>query len=120
MNSNKSKVKSKILINFYKISGKLNKRNIDEITFYELEKIRTNIILIDVRSLQEYNEGHLNGAINIPLYDLKKNIYKYVNDKNRNIIVYCQTGKRSSKATKILKEIGFNNVYNLKGGLDSI
>ena len=116
------RLENKILINVYKLSGKLKKnvRNIDEITFSELEKIKNNSLLIDVRSVQEYNEGHLDRAINIPIYNLKEDVYKNITDKNVNIVLYCQTGSRSKKASKILKEMGFNYVYNLKGGLDAI
>ena len=116
------RLENKILINVYKLSGKLKKnvRNIDEITFSELEKIKNNSLLIDVRSVQEYNEGHLDRAINIPIYNLKEDVYKNITDKNVNIVLYCQTGSRSKKASKILKEMGFNYVYNLRGGLDAI
>ena len=122
MKVKKNRLENKILINVYKLSGKLKKnvRSIDEITFSELEKIKSNTLLIDVRSVQEYNEGHLTRAINIPIYNLKEDVYKHIKDRNSNIVLYCQTGSRSKKASKILKEIGFNNVYNLKGGLDAI
>lgn len=77
-------------------------------------------VLIDVRSHQEYKERHLKGSKNIPLYDLNKQIEEKVREKNTCIICYCQTGNRSRKAIEILKRKGYNNVYNIKGGLDNI
>lgn len=71
------------------------------------------IILIDVRSNQEYNEGHYDGAINIPLYEIKERITNHVSDKNSIIVVYCSVGHRSRKAQEILNSFGYTNVYNL-------
>lgn len=79
-----------------------------------------NSILIDVRSPQEYKENHLENSVNIPLYDLSKNIEKIYPDKNKTIIVYCQSGNRSKKAIEILHKQGYENVYNIAGGLDNI
>lgn len=60
------------------------------------------------------------GAINIPLYKLLE-CYEYkLKDKNKIIVIYCQSGIRSKKAIKILFKKGFKNLYNLKGGLDEI
>lgn len=73
-------------------------------------------ILLDVRSNQEFKEGHMNGAINIPLCDVKKEAPKKIRDKNKYIIAYCTSGIRSKKAQKILNSIGYENVYNLMSG----
>ena len=73
-------------------------------------------MLIDVRSPQEFREGHLDGAISIPEYDIKKEIEKIVLDKNKNIVVYCSSGGRSKKAQKTLNKLGYQNVYNVYEG----
>ena len=91
------------------------------ITFDEInKKLQNGAILIDVRSLQEYNEGHLHNAIHLADYDILKKCEKLLPNKEREIILYCQNGGRSKKAYKKLKKLGFTNVYNLCGGLDSI
>lgn len=77
-------------------------------------------ILLDVRSKQEYNEGHLAGSINLCLYDLEKKANSVLQNKNATIIVYCASGNRSSKAQQILEKMGYENVYNLEGGLQAI
>ena len=93
-----------------------------EISYKELNEFIKNkgALLIDVRSSQEYDEDHINGAINIPLYNIKKEIEKIAKDKNQIIILYCATGARSKKAKTEIEKLGYENVYNLKGGIDSI
>lgn len=75
-------------------------------------------ILLDVRSVQEYKEGHLNRAVNIPLYELEMKCN--FQTKNKMIIVYCQSGIRSKKAVRILRKKGYTNLYNLQNGLNGI
>lgn len=77
-------------------------------------------ILVDVRSPQEYREGHLEGSINIPLYDLERNCKLLVDKKHDTIIVYCQSGSRSRKAMQILQEQSCSSLYQIEGGLDNI
>lgn len=60
------------------------------------------------------------GAINIPLYELEKCYDCKLKEKDKIIIVYCQSGIRSKKAIQILKKGGFKNLYHLKDGLDGI
>ncbi len=79
-----------------------------------------DIILLDVRSKQEYKEGNLSGSINLCLYDLNKQAQDVLKDKNKTIIVYCSSGNRSKEAQQLLEKMGYENVYNLKGGLDNI
>lgn len=92
-----------------------------EINYEELKrKVKNGAILLDVRSIQEYNEGHLIGAIHIADYDIPVKHNLVLPDLERDIIVYCQNGGRSKKAYKSLKKLGYKNVYNLCGGLDSL
>lgn len=76
--------------------------------------------IIDVRSKNEYRENHLIGSINIPLSDIKQKIGEIEPNKNRKILLYCQSGLRSKKAIKILEKLGYNNLYNLSGGIENI
>lgn len=75
-----------------------------------------SFLVIDVRSEQEYREGHINGAINIPLYEIKNVISQKVTDKDQQMILYCSGGVRSKKAQIILNSMGYKNVYNLVEG----
>ncbi len=93
-----------------------------DISYKELKKFIKNkeIYLIDVRSGQEYEEGHLEGALNIPLYNIEKDIEKNIKNKDDTIILYCSSGSRSKKAKEILEKLGYGEVYNLKEGIDKI
>lgn len=75
--------------------------------------IEDGAIIIDVRSSEEYNEGHIANAINIPVDTINTITY----DKDDVIIVYCASGVRSANAAKALVDQGYTNVYNLDGGL---
>ena len=89
------------------------------ISLEELKRLKADgAIIIDVRSPQEYKEGHINGAILIPEYELKRDADKFLPNKEEVIVVYCSTGMRSKKAQKELKEKGYKNVYNLYNGLE--
>ena len=72
--------------------------------------------VIDVRTLNEFSQGHLADAVMIDFYkdDFKSRIAKL--DKNKPVFVYCAAGGRSGSATEILEELGFKKVYDLKGG----
>ena len=93
-----------------------NNREETSIDFEEVKTIMKNDIgatLVDVRSPQEYREGHLSGSINIPLYDLERNCEEMLKDKNNTVVLVCQSGSRSKKALKILQSIGYTSVYQL-------
>lgn len=88
----------------------------DDINLDELKNMqKQGAEIIDVRSKSEYNEGHLDGAINIPEYELKNKISA---QKDKTIVVYCISGYRSKRAYIKLKKWGYLNVYNLYGGLE--
>ena len=92
-----------------------NKKDIfkDEINIY----IKQGATIIDVRSPQEYKEGHVDGAISIPDYQIKKEIQKHIKDKEELIILYCSTGHRSQNCQKLLEKLGYTNVYNVYEGI---
>ena len=82
----------------------------------EAKQLTSNgAILVDVRTPQEYESGHLDGAINIPYMDIHGIAGNYLKDKSAPVIVYCATGKRSTQAVKSLEYIGYENVYYLGG-----
>ncbi len=97
-----------------------NTNEIDYETLLKMIKENNSIILLDVRSTQEFSEGHLLGALNLPLGELKNKVSLLIPNHGQTIIVYCKMGGRSAKALTILNKMGYTNVYQLKGGLDSI
>ncbi len=75
-----------------------------------------NVTLLDVRTIEEFKQGHLRGAKLIPLSVLEKNLDKLRADQNKKIIVYCRSGNRSVSASRILNKHGFVPL-NVKGGI---
>lgn len=75
----------------------------------------TNVMLIDVRTPEEYISGHIKGSINIPLQILDVEVETRNLDKNTKIVVYCKSGVRSKKAVEILKEMNYNDVSSMGG-----
>lgn len=94
----------------------MNFTDIDNDKLKELAKDK-NTLLIDIRTKEEFEESHINSAINIPLHDLMYNIDEIEDFKEKNIIVYCRSGHRSITACNLLELEGFNNIYNLKYGI---
>ena len=90
-------------------------KEIDEENLEEF--IKTGVTIIDVRSKQEYDEGHIDGAILIPEYEIKEKIEEIVKNKEEKILVYCSSGTRSKIAQEELIKKGYKNVYNLKDGV---
>ena len=91
-----------------------------DITKEDLDSyIKQGAIIIDVRSPQEYQEGHLEGAILIPEYELVKRCEKELKDKKATIVVYCSSGSRSKRAQKKLEKLGYTKVYNLYNGFQN-
>lgn len=77
----------------------------------ELKKIiNGGAFLVDVRTPGEFSGGSVKGAVNIPLSDVKNQLAKFKNKEN--IVVFCQSGGRSSQAKRILEKNRITNVYN--------
>lgn len=74
-----------------------------------------DIILIDVREPVEYIEGYLKGSANVPLGQLESRLQEIPKDKD--VVVYCRSGRRSAEASSILVKNGYQRVYNLEGGI---
>jgi rhodanese-related sulfurtransferase len=75
------------------------------------------VLLLDVRTPREYQNGHIPSAKLFPITELSKRRAELPSDKTQPILVYCGTGIRSSKAAHLLYERGYKDVYNLSGGL---
>ncbi len=83
------------------------------------EKIINNgAILVDVRTKEEYDENHIDGATLISLDNIENDVSKIISDKNTYVIVYCKSGTRSHEAYEKLTSLGYKNVYDL-GSIDN-
>ena len=71
-------------------------------------------VLLDVRTPQEYREGHIPGSQNVPLQQLD-NVEEVTENKDTVLYVYCRSGARSRQAVSLLKHMGYTNVHNIGG-----
>ncbi len=76
----------------------------------------TQIVFLDVRERDEWDEGHIPGALHVPRGYLESRVEGLVPDRTTKVVVYCAAGNRSAFATKSLNELGYENVVNLQGG----
>ena len=93
-----------------------NGSSIDSKEAYGLIKADTNIAILDVRTAKEFADGHVAGAVNIDVNqtDFAQKIDQL--DRSKTYIVYCRSGRRSSKAVGIMAAKGFKNLYNVSDG----
>lgn len=75
-------------------------------------------VILDVRSVEEYNGGHVPGAIVIPHEAAGEKLPEILPDRNTTLLVYCRSGKRAAAACKDLAAAGYVNVYNFGGIID--
>jgi len=81
---------------------------------------RGEVFILDVRTPEEYAAGHIKGSTLLAVQDIpEQELGEKLKDipKDRKILVYCRTDRRSTQASQILVENGFSEVYNMKGGI---
>lgn len=81
-------------------------------------KMTEGSIIVDVRTKEEYDEGHIPGAICIPNETINNTAPSELPDMDAVILVYCRSGRRSKEASQKLAEIGYTNIYEF-GGINS-
>ena len=74
-------------------------------------------VILDVRSMAEFKDGHIVNAVNIPLNGLGNNLKQLEKHRDRPIVAVCRSGSRSGAACRTLRKHGFENVKNLRGGM---
>ncbi len=96
--------------------GKKKYKNISPLDAKQHLDNNKNIILIDVRSPEEYAAKHIPNSKSVPVDQLAEKISNFAKNKdNDELIVYCLSGARASKACSLLDSMGYKNVYNMGG-----
>lgn len=120
---------TQILILFISITGfsqetmsdllkKHNTKSIPYISVQELAMPKTEAIILDAREPKEYETSHIKNAIHIGYNNFNvETVSRIIKNKDEQIVVYCSLGIRSENIAKKLKKAGYNNVYNLYGGI---
>lgn len=76
-----------------------------------------DVVILDVRTTEEYQEGHIPNATLIPLQELESRLDEL--DEHQTYLVVCRSGNRSAQASDLLTNNGFSNIYNMTGGMNS-
>jgi phage shock protein E len=80
-----------------------------------LNKVKDGAILVDVRTDEEFNQGHIENALHIPVDQIERRYEEISKDKSKDIVLYCKSGKRSGIAKTALEKLGYVNLYNAGG-----
>lgn len=82
----------------------------------EIIESQEDLIILDVRTKEEFDAGHIEGAIQIPVEELKNRVSEIEEYKDEPLLVYCRSGNRSSKAVDILVDNDFTNIKHMNQG----
>ena len=84
----------------------------------EMMESDKNVVIVDVRTQEEYDKKHIPKAICVPIEDLRAGNFDKLPDKNKTLMLYCWTGRRSADAAALLVKQGYRNVYDFGGLVD--
>ena len=84
----------------------------------EIMDTQTGYIILDTRTQEEYDEGHIPGAILIPYDEIAEKADAMLTDRNQLLLVYCRSGRRSKIAAQTLVELGYTNIREFGGIID--
>ena len=84
----------------------------------EIIDSREGYVILDVRTQEEFDQGHIPGAILIPDYEIEARVQKELTDKDQLILVYCRSGRRSKLAAQALVKLGYTNIREFGGIID--
>ncbi|WP_211183419.1 rhodanese-like domain-containing protein [Thalassotalea sp. Y01] len=92
--------------------------DIEQQQLIDLQQSDEQFLLLDVRTAEEFQEGHIPGAVNISHTELAANLQKLESYKDKNIVVYCRSGRRAGIAIEELKQQGFKHLTHLQGDMN--
>ena len=103
------------------LSGVLRRPHDGEVPTISPEEARqrlatSNAMLVDVRTPEEFEQAHPEGAVNLPLTDIEANAFDETPFKNRELLLICRSGRRSALAAEMLRSRGYS-VFNIRGGV---
>jgi len=84
-----------------------------------LKDSEVEFIVLDVRTKEEYDQGHVPNAINVSHTDVEHQLNSLLPYKNKKVIVYCRSGRRAAMAERILSNNGFSDLWHLKGDMNA-
>ncbi len=95
--------------------AKTDIRSIEGETVYQMLQNKEDFVLVDVREVDEYKEGHIPHSMLIPLGTIESDFQSKVPSKDKKIVIYCRSGRRSKEAYAKITALGYTDVYDLGG-----
>lgn len=107
------------IVAIFIVVSKLNTIGVKQISAIQAAGLikEADILILDVRTPQEFNEGHIENARNIPVSEIADKTGSISAYKEKPVLVYCHSGARSFRASKLLHRAGFTKTRNLNGGM---
>ncbi|MBO5856717.1 MAG: rhodanese-like domain-containing protein, partial [Clostridia bacterium] len=96
----------------------INYEQISQTQAKQIMDSSTDYLIVDARTLEEFNEGHIKNAINLDYEEVTQKAENLLPDKNQLILIYCRSGRRSKIAAQSLCELGYTNVKEFGGIID--
>ncbi|MGN1319139.1 MAG: rhodanese-like domain-containing protein [Lachnospirales bacterium] len=93
-------------------------KKISQIEAKKIMDENSDIYIVDVREEDELVEGYIENSLLIPLDTVEKNAEKIIPDKNKPVLIYCRSGRRSAIAGEILEKLGYKNILDFGGIMD--
>ena len=100
------------------IENEMRNKHVSMDEIVQIMNENTDYIILDVRTIAEYNEGHVPNAICIPNETIGNNTISELPDKEQLILIYCRSGNRSKQAAEKLKKLGYTNLIEFGGIID--
>ena len=100
------------------IENEMRNKHVSMDEIVQIMNENTDYIILDVRTIAEYNEGHIPNAICIPNETIGNNTISELPDKEQLILIYCRSGNRSKQAAEKLKKLGYTNLIEFGGIID--
>ncbi len=102
----------------HKVAKEASYVNITAQEAKELMDREEGYVILDVRTEEEYAQGHIPGAILIPDYEIETKAEDILKDKNQMLLVYCRSGRRSKNAAQVLLNLGYTDIREFGGIID--
>ncbi|MEY8214841.1 MAG: rhodanese-like domain-containing protein [Colwellia sp.] len=90
-------------------------KDISQSQLQQIMKHDKQVVVLDVRTVEEFEEGHIPNAVNIPHKELKARLAELSGAKNTQVVIYCRSGRRAEVARQVLVKSGFNQLDHLSG-----
>jgi rhodanese-related sulfurtransferase len=97
------------------IIGPVDAKDISQSQLQQLMIKDTQVVLLDVRTVEEFEDGHIQNAVNIPHKELEQRLVELAESKDTQIVIYCRSGRRAEVAKQVLIKNGFNHLDHLTG-----